>query len=141
MDTDSRIMLYYKGDISALTLFCQQANGSVCFPPLPKLSVAVPEDEERPQQVNLHPVQLIHKINQELQLDDDLLVPEPGFYEQVETPKGIVIVYMARFKLLDPPHQLMAARQCKMQPLTALIGRPPAEMELLRRAYTLVMED
>ena len=137
---NSHIILYYKGDISALTLFCQQANGHICFPPLPKLSEIVPEDEVRPQSINLHPTQLIKMINEQLQLDDDLLVPEPGFYEQVETPKGLVTVYMGRFKLLDPPHQLMATRQCKMQPLTALIGRPPAEMELLRRAYTLLME-
>ena len=30
--TDYRLLLYYKGDISALTLFAQQINGSVCFP-------------------------------------------------------------------------------------------------------------
>jgi len=27
-----RLLLYYKGDISALTLFAQHGNGSVCFP-------------------------------------------------------------------------------------------------------------
>ena len=140
MDTNSHIILYYKGDISALTLFCQQQEGNICFPPLPILSAVVPEDEIRPQPIDLHPTKLIQKINAQLQLDDDLLVAEPGFNEQVETPKGIVTVYMGRFRLLDPPHQLMAARHCKMQPLTALIGRPPAEMELLRRAYIKVME-
>ena len=140
MDTNSHIILYYKGDISALTLFCQQADGHICFPPLPKLSEALPENERQSQSINLHPALLIKNINAKLQLDDDLLVAEPGFYEQVDTPDGIVSVYMARFKVLDPPHQLMAARQCKLQPLTALIGRPPAEMELLRRAYTAVME-
>ncbi|MGR9101185.1 MAG: hypothetical protein ACU826_11525, partial [Gammaproteobacteria bacterium] len=69
----SSLLLYYKGDISALTLFCQKPGGSVCFPPLPKLSTVVPEDEARPQQVKLHPAQLIGKINAELRLDDDLL--------------------------------------------------------------------
>lgn len=138
---NSHLMLYYKGDISALTLFCQQADGSVCFPPLPKLSLALDEDEVSPQPVSLFPTDLINAVNVQLQLDDDLLVAEPGFYHQVDTPKGVVMVYMARFQLLDPPHRLMAERHCKMQPLTGLIGRPPAEMELLRRAYTLVMED
>ncbi|MGR9116026.1 MAG: hypothetical protein ACU85E_09690 [Gammaproteobacteria bacterium] len=140
MDNKSHIILYYKGDISALTLFCQQADGNICFPPLPKLSAAVDEDHVSPLPVELYPTKLISRINVQLRLDDDLLVAEPGFYEQVETPEGIVTVYMARFKLLDPPHKLMAARSCKMQPLTALIGRPPAEMELLRRAYSKVME-
>ncbi|MGR9053512.1 MAG: hypothetical protein ACU84J_12770 [Gammaproteobacteria bacterium] len=140
MNEGKHLMLYYKGDISALVLFCQQPNGSVCFPPLPKLSVPVPEDEYQPLSIDLYPTRLIQSVNDLLQLDDDLLVPEPGFYEPVETPAGIVTVYMARFKLLDPPHKLMESRQCKLQTLTALIGRPPAEMELLRRAYTKVME-
>jgi hypothetical protein len=39
---DYRLMLYYKGDISALTLFLQQENGSICFPrKLPLLSSRV----------------------------------------------------------------------------------------------------
>ena len=80
------------------------------------------------------------QINSQLNLDDDLLVVEPGFYEQVETSAGIEIVYMAKFKLLDPPHKLMAERNCKMQTLIALMGRSPPEMELLRRAYVKVME-
>lgn len=137
---NSHIILFYRGDISALTLFCQQEDGSVCFPPLPKLSVAVDEEQRSPQPVDLFPTHLIKAINTQLRLDDDLLIAEPGFYEQVETPQGIAMVYLARFKLLDPPHRLMEARHCKMQPLTGLIGRPPAEMELLRRAYTLLME-
>lgn len=136
----NHLILYYKGDISALTLFCQQADGSVCFPPLPKLSVAVDEDQRTPQPVDLFPTQSIEAVNCQLGLDDDLLMAETGFYEQVETPQGIAMVYLARFQLLDPPHRLMEARQCRMQPLTGLIGRPPAEMELLRRAYTLLME-
>ncbi len=135
------LILFYKGDISALTLFCQQLDdGAVCFPPLPALSDVVDEDQRQQQENNLLPGSLIQEINRQLQLDDDILHIEPAFYEQIETPDGIASVYMARFKMLDPPHDLMAERGCKMQTLTALIGRPPAEMELLRRAYTAVME-
>ena len=37
-----RLLLYYKGDISALMLFAQHSNGSICFPePLPALSSAL----------------------------------------------------------------------------------------------------
>ena len=140
MDNNSHIILYYKGDISALTLFCQRPDGHICFPPLPKLSETLTEDAFRSETVALRPTKLIKMVNKQLRLDDDLLEAEPGFNEQVDTPHGVVTVYMARFKLLDPPHQLMAERDCKLQPLTALIGRMPAEIELLRRAYTLVME-
>jgi len=141
MQNKQHLIIYYKGDISALVLFCQQKNGHICFPPLPKLSAIIPEDEVRAEPINLHPTALNKQINQQLQLDEDLLVAEPGFFQQVETPDGIAIVYMAKFKCLDPPHQLMSARHCKMKNLTELIGGSPTEMELLRRAYVQVMED
>jgi hypothetical protein len=135
-----RLLLYYKGDISALILFAQQANGSVCFPgPLPLLSSALEQQEFETSKVSVHPSMLVNGINQLFQLDNDLLHAEPGFSEQIDTPGGIITVYMARFKMLDPPHKLMANHGCKMRTLPELRGRPLAEMELLHRAYTKVM--
>jgi hypothetical protein len=46
---------------------------------------------------------------------------------------------MVRFMLLDPPHKLVESRNIKLRTLPQLRGRPPAEMELLRRAYAQVM--
>ena len=139
--TNHRLLLYYKGDISALTMFAQQNSGSVCFPkPLPALSSALEEDETEAGNIRIHPASLVSAINQILKLDNDLLSVEPGFCEQVDAPGGIITVHMARFKLLDPPHALMLSRHCKMKTLPELRGRPPAEMELLRRAYVKVME-
>jgi len=137
-----RLLLYYKGDISALTMFAQQGNGSVCFPmPLPALSSPLEEEEEaEASKISIHPASLVNAINQILQLDNDLLRVEPGYSEKVDAPGGIITVHMARFKLLDPPHKLMQSRNCKMKTLPELRGRPPAEMELLRRAYVKVME-
>ncbi|MGZ0076666.1 hypothetical protein ACH5Y9_16835 [Methylomonas sp. BW4-1] len=137
-----RLLLMYKGDISALTLFAQQAGGSVCFPQsLPPLSVAFDEDATvNDGKITVHPATLVNAINRLLGFDNDLLYAEAGFKEHVDTPKGTVTVYMARFKLLDPPHRLMQSLGCHMRTLPELRGRPPAEMELLRRAYTKMME-
>jgi len=135
-----RLLLYYKGDISALILFAQHANGSICFPePLPALSNALEPEQFISEKVSIHPAMLVNNINQLLQLDNDLLRVEPEFSEQIDTPGGIITVHMARFMLLDPPHKLMQSRECRMRTLPELRGRPPAEMELLRRAYTKVM--
>lgn len=138
-----RLLLYYKGDISALTLFAQQEIGSICFPhALPALSSALEEDDElEAEKITMHPATLVNSINRILQLDNDLLKPESGFKHYIDTPKGIVTVYMARFMVLDPPHKLMDGLNCSMRTLAELRGRPPAEMELLRRAYVHVMED
>ncbi len=136
-----RLLLFYKGDISALTLFAQHSNGSICFPePLPLLSSALEQEEFEESKVTIHPSMLVNVINQELQLDNDLLHAEAGFSEQIDTPGGIITVYMARFKLLDPPHKLLQSRDLKLRTLPELRGRPPAEMELLRRAYVKMME-
>jgi len=73
-------------------------------------------------------------------LPPDLLQANMGYREQVDTPGGIITVYLAYFNVLDPPRELMAEKGCKFRTLTELRNRPPAEMELLRRAYALVME-
>lgn len=136
-----RLLLYYKGDISALVLFAQQANGSVCFPEsLPALSSALEPEEFTERKLSAHPAMLVNRINQWMQWDNDFLRVEPGFNEQIDAPGGVITVHMARFILLDPPHQLMQSRNCRMLTLPELRGRPPAEMELLRRAYVHLME-
>ncbi|WP_027147648.1 hypothetical protein [Methylobacter tundripaludum] len=138
--THHRLLLYYKGDISALMLFAQHSNGSICFPePLPALSSALEPEEFITEKVSTHPAMLVNNINQLLQLDNDLLRVEPEFSEQIDAPGGIITVHMARFMLLDPPHKLMQSRDCRMRTLPELRGRPPAEMEMLRRAYAKVM--
>ncbi|MGZ4969036.1 MAG: hypothetical protein ACXV8O_07790 [Methylobacter sp.] len=135
-----RLLLYYKGDISALILFAQHSNGSICFPEaLPALSSALEPEEFISEKVSTHPAMLVTNINQLLQLDNDILRVEPEFSEQIDAPGGIITVHMARFMMLDPPHKLMQSRDCRMRTLPELRGRPPAEMEMLRRAYAKVM--
>ncbi len=136
-----RLLLFYKGDISALTLFAQQENGSVCFPePLPALSEVLKTQESEIDEIVLHPVLLLKEINQILNLDNDLLKIEPTFCEQVNTSNGLITLYLARFTLLDPPYKLLESRHLKLKTLTELRRQSPVELELLRRAYVKVME-
>lgn len=137
----SRVILYYNGAISALTLFLQHSDESVCTPsPLPALS-SVLEDDEVPLNLgNIPPATIVSAISNAMGLPANLLQADTGYREYVDTPNGIITVYLARFNTLDPPRQLMAEKDCKFKTLTELRNRPPAEMELLRRAYAFVME-
>ena len=138
---NQRLLLIYKGDISALILFAQRTDGSICFPQaLPALSSALEPEEYIDNKVSPHPSTLINRVNHLMNLDNDLLRIEQGFSEQIDTPGGIITVHMARFVLLDPPHQLIQKHGCFLRTLPELRGRPPAEMELLRRAYVHLME-
>ncbi|MFZ2170262.1 MAG: hypothetical protein WAW61_11570 [Methylococcaceae bacterium] len=137
----SRVILYYNGAISGLTLFVQHPDESVCTPsPLPALSSVI-EPEEMPLNI-IHtlPEFIVNAICKAMELPEHILQANTAYREQVDTPGGIITVYLAQFNALDPPRQLMAEKGCKFRTLTELRNRPPAEMELLRRAYALVME-
>jgi len=137
----NRVILYYNGAISALTLFLQHPDESVCTPsPLPALS-SVLEEDETPLTIALRaPADMVASISNAMGLPANLLQANMAYRELVDTPGGIITVYLARFNALDPPRQLMSEKGCKFRTLTELRNRPPAEMELLRRAYALVME-
>jgi hypothetical protein len=141
LSKSTRAILYYNGAISALTLFLQHPGESVCTPsPLPALS-SVLEEDEMPLTIALRaPADIVTAISNTMGLPANLLQANMGYREQVDTPGGIITVYLGYFNVLDPPHQLMAEKGCKFRTLTELRNRPPAEMELLRRAYALVME-
>jgi hypothetical protein len=137
----SRVILYYNGAISALTLFVQHPDESVCTPsPLPALSSVLEEDEIPLNIGNIPPASIVSAISNAMGIPPNLLRANTGYREHVDTPNGIITVYLAQFNAPDPPRQLMAEKDCKFRTLTELRNRPPAEMELLRRAYALVME-
>ena len=141
LSTPSRVVLYYNGAISALTLFLQHPSDSVCSPsPLPVLSSILENTEQSHNSIDLPASTILAAISQALNVPEDLLQADEDFRAQVDTPDGIITVYLAQFKALDPPHALMTRKGCKFRTLTELRNRPPAEMELLRLAYVQIME-
>jgi hypothetical protein len=141
LSKNSRVILYYNGAISALTLFVEHPDESVCSPsPLPVLSSVPEEDAVHQDSSHADRLAIVSMISHAMGLPADLLQINSAYREQVDTPGGIITVYLAYFNALDPPHQLMAGKGCKFKTLTELRNRPPAEMELLRRAYALLME-
>lgn len=137
----TRVILFYKGDISALTLFVRHPSGSVCMPQaLPKLSAILEDADASAPIVAQHPAAIVRSVNDAMGFPANFLKAEPGYRERVETPQGIVTVYLGRFTVLDPPHALLQTKNCRLLTLMELRTQPPAELELLRRAYTAVME-
>jgi len=137
----SRVILYYNGAISGLTLFVQHPDESVCTPsPLPALSSVIELEEMPLNIIHTPPEFIVNAISKAMELPEHILQANTAYRERVDTPGGIIAVYLAQFNALDPPRQLMAEKGCKFRTLTELRNRPPAEMELLRRAYALIME-
>ena len=59
--------------------------------------------------------------------------------KEVDVPNGPEVVYLARFTTTDPPYHEVEQADCKFAALTEFRGLPPAELELLRRAYQVIM--
>lgn len=131
-----RFLLYHKQSTSARTLFLRMNGGSVVAPePLPLLSSA----REEGGVGAVHPATLALSLAAALAVPPGILHVEPDYHERVETPAGLVDVYLARFTTIDPPRHLFAESGGTFCAITELRGGHPAEMALLRKAYEYVL--
>lgn len=136
---DLRFIIYHKQSTSARTLFLRwDATGSVLTPsPLPQLSLLV--EDAPPPLSTIHPATLASRLAETLGLTADFLEVETDYHAQVETPSGLITIYLARFTTIDPPRQWSSAAGGNFCAITELRGGHLAEMMLLRQAYEHVL--
>lgn len=136
--SDARILIYHKQSTSARTLFLRWNNSVCLFEPLPELSQLLETEVDSP--VLIHPAPLLAKAEQFFGMDSGDLEWDKEFHAQLDVPQGLVAVFLVRCKHMDPPRELVAAQEAKFIALTEARGLPPVELELLRRAYSVIME-
>lgn len=135
---DLRLILAHKQRTSARLRFLRFDHGMCAFEPLPALSVVEEEGEGEPP-VAYHPNAWLRAAEQRLGLDTGALKAETEFHATVQTPDGPVTVHLASFETVDPPFEEAAAAGGRFVAITEARGCAPAEMELLRRAYTAML--
>ena len=138
-----RLIMYHKSPTSARTQFLLQGNG-VCLPgQLPKLAQVIEPTGKRDtgKKVHAHPSTLLLHASQWLSIPKDTLELDSAFHERVDIAGGPLTVYLARFTTIDPPYD--AAERVGGRFIALTEGRllAPAELDLLRRAYSVIMED
>jgi len=137
-DNTIRLITYHKQATSARTLFLR-LNGSVCVPhSLPQLSQYLEKLQDLP--VVTHPAALVAQTEKQFNLAADSLQIEHEFRAQVDTPDGTVTVYLARFTMIDPPRAEVESQEGKFIALTEARNLPSVELQLLRQAYSFIME-
>lgn len=138
-----RVIMYHKSPTSARTRFLLQDEG-VCLPGrLPKLALLL-DDDTMPREagnVVAHPSPLLRHVAEWLAIPQDQLELDGEFCEQVDVAGGPLTVYLARFAGIDPPYDAAERVGGRFIALTEGRGLPPAELDLLRRAYSVIMED
>jgi hypothetical protein len=139
-----RLIMYHKYPTSARTTFLMQ-DEAICLPGrLPKLAQLMDSNTTRrsaTEKVVAHPSPLLRHVAEWLALPQDSLELDSEFCEKVDVPDGPLTVYLARFDSIDPPFDAAERVGGRFIALTEGRGLPPAELDLLRRAYRVIMED
>jgi hypothetical protein len=133
-----RLILYHKQATSARTRFLRFADTLLAFTALPLLSAVCDEDAAQSTVVP-HPAPILRQAEERLGLVHGDLRAEAGFYAEVDTPGGNVPVLLAEFTTIDPPFAAVAEAGGRFVAITEARGLPDVELELVRRAYTVIL--
>lgn len=141
MAAPARLILVHKHRTSARTLFLRFPDGIVTPEALPKLSQVLGEDEAvEDATVVAHPAMLIKQAAAALGLEGSDIQLESDFHANVDTPQGVAPIYLGEITTVDAPLAAVERGGGHFIAITEARDLSPAELELLRRAYTAVME-
>lgn len=133
-----RLIMYHKHHTSARLRFLKFSHGGVCgFDPLPTLSSLMDDDPE--EAVVSHPASHISDAEKRLGMSSGDLEIDGEYKAYVDVPDGVVEVFLARFTGIDPPFEVAEAQGGEFVDLTQARNVAQVELELLRRAYEVVM--
>ena len=137
LPSDLRLILAHKQKTSGRLRFLRLAHGTLAFTPLPKLSVLL--DDAAPPRVAHHPAFILKAAEDWLRLPAGSLEHEAEFRATVDTPDGPVAIHLLSLATIDPPFAEAEALGGKFAAITELVGGMPAEMDLLRLAYSVIL--
>ena len=141
-EESTRVIVFHKHPVSAKVRFLRMNYGGVCgFLPLHAIANVLDEEQlEKESNVVTHPAMAVAWTEKKLGFESGAMEAEPEYLQRVDVPSGMVMVYLVGIKGLETPDTELAEQGAELVLITAMRGLPPAEMELLRRAYVAIME-
>ncbi len=141
LPADVRLIMYHKHPTSARLRFLRLPEYGVCaFATLPELTVVLEPEECPKDSVLRHPAELLRRAEETLGLARGALEVEPCFRERLDVPGDMLNVYLARFTAIDPPFEAAEEAHGHFGAITEMRDLSPVQLELLRRAYQVIME-
>jgi hypothetical protein len=136
--SNTRLIMYHKHPTSARLRFLKFSYGGVCgFDPLPTLSQLLDDDPDEP--VVAHPASYISDAEKRLGMATGDLEIDSEFKAFVDVPDGTVEIFLARFTTIDPPFEIAEEQGGEFVDLPQARNVTQVELELLRKAYEVVM--
>jgi len=140
MSQKFRIIFFHNQTTSARLRFLRFSYNSVCaFEPLSKLAVLM-DDDYQPE-VLIHPANIIQQAEKQLGLSSADLQAEGEYKACVDIAGGPVTILLARFTSIDPPFELAEKLQASFVDLPGARDLAQVELQLLRKAYELIIGD
>ena len=137
-----RVILYHKTPTSGKTCFLKFDDDAICaLGDIPALSeILEPGEQANIDEVVMHPSVLLKEVAQRLGHPAEQLEVDTEYHERVDVAGDCLSVFLVRFTTLDPPAELAEQLNARFISITEARSLGPAELELLRRAYVVIME-
>lgn len=140
MSSDHRLILYHKHPSSGRTLFLRLGETICQFEGISSVSHVV-EKHLGENQVTEDLSELLTDGEQRLGISKGSLEIDRDFNVIIDDSDTPIQVYLARFTTLDTPKEQLAERGGKFIAITEARRLPPTELELLRLAYSAIMDE
>lgn len=140
MSSDHRLILYHKHPSSGRTLFLRLDKTICQFEGIYSTSRVV-EKHLGEDQVTEDHSELLTDAEQRLGISKGSLEINRDFKVIIDDSDTPIQVYLARFTTLDAPEEQLVERGGKFIAITEARRLPPNELELLRLAYSAIMDE
>lgn len=135
----ARLIFAHTQSISGRLRFIRFTHGMLGFEPFAADARVRPGDETPSPAVVTLPSVYLADAEKRLGLPSGSLKIEPEYHQSVDTGGASVDVYLARFTTTDPPFEAITAAGARFIAITETRGCPQVELDLLRKAYEVIL--
>lgn len=133
----NRVILCHFDTYSAASLFARYGTSVLTPAPLPEGAgaMAAPSDIS-----DLHePDAVMQALIAQYGFAPEQMVIADGFQEWMDSPDGPIRVHLVKFTTFEAPREALEPHGAEFKPISAMRGTPMIELNLLRRAFDLLM--
>ena len=133
----NRVILCHFDSYSAASVFARYGMSVLAPAPLPEQASAMAAPAEISEQHDADTV--MAAMTAQYGYSPAALTHADGFQEWMDSPAGPIRIHLLRFTTLDAPKAALEPYGGLFKPISEMRGTPMQELNLLRRAFDLVM--
>lgn len=133
----NRVILCHFDSYSTASVYARYGTSVLAPSPLPEGATPIPA----PAAIGEHYASdaVMEAVSAKYGLAPAELTHADGFEEWMDSPGGPIRIHLVRFTTLDAPHAAIEPHGALFKSISEMRGTPMIELNLLRRAFDLVM--